>query len=210
MTSFLMMTAMSGSVVDLSHSLRALPNTFLVDTNIIFELVEHDLLSRIPDHIGGVSGGSSLRVQRSASLFREMHERGLIGVVSPTAFAELLHVSIRLFLKQRGLRSSPKLDWRAVYKESPTAIREIEPALRQLQRLLERNGLFFVQPDQMRAVDSFTSWHDRLIATCANYGLDTGDAQILLEAEQLGIHSIVTMDADMRRAADVFDVYTWT
>jgi len=48
-----------------------------------------------------------------------------------------------------------------------------------------------------------------LIDAVNRYFLDSNDASNLIEMQQAGIDAIVTKDADVRRAARDFRVYTW-
>lgn len=50
---------------------------------------------------------------------------------------------------------------------------------------------------------------EELIDRMTDYGLDSSDTLMLMEARRLGIDGIVSMDTDMQRALADFDVYTW-
>lgn len=71
------------------------------------------------------------------------------------------------------------------------------------------NGLLFAAPEDLGPIPSGRSYDEELIDLVGAYGLDSNDASILLEARQLGLADIITLDADMQRARRDFDIYTW-
>jgi hypothetical protein len=78
-----------------------------------------------------------------------------------------------------------------------------------LRLILARNGLKFVSMDRVELVDAIAPFDEYLITLCCDFGLNVGDARVLIEAQRLGIGSIATMDGDMQRASANFDIYTW-
>ena len=110
---------------------------------------------------------------------------------------------------QLGANQQPRMTSREAYKRFPEFLKTIEPQLQHLKILLIVNGLRFIPPSELSSLPNTNNYDDHLIATCCRYGIDTGDAQILIEAQQLGIDSIISMDFDMQRAKADFDIYAW-
>jgi predicted nucleic acid-binding protein len=193
---------MAGSLFDLNDPTVVLPNRFVVDTNVIVERVFAALILRtpIPD---------PLQAQQAAGFFQMLLPARKAGIVTPTVYGELVHVVIGYFLKQFGLRRTPRMDRLQVYKRFPGYIKTLEPILQQLRFFLVTSGLLVISPDELEPIDPATTFDGHLIELCCDYGLDTADAMILFEAERLGIGSIVTMDGDIQRASADFDIYTW-
>jgi predicted nucleic acid-binding protein len=193
---------MAGNLLDLNDPSTVLPNRFIVDTNVIVERVFAALILRTP-------APNPLQAQQAAGFFQMLLAARKAGILTPTVYGELVHVVIGYFLKQFGLRQTPRMDRLQVYKQFPGYIKTLEPILQQLRFFLVTSGLLVISPDELGPIDPGTTFDAHLIELCCNYGLDTADAMILSEAERLGIRSIVTMDGDMQRASADFDIYTW-
>ena len=71
------------------------------------------------------------------------------------------------------------------------------------------NGLLLVAPDGLGPIPSGRAYDEELVHLVGTYGLDSGDAVILMEAQRYGVTDIVTLDKDLRRAQADFTVYTW-
>lgn len=71
---------MSGRVVDLSGALAELPSVFIINTNLIFERLQIELLTELRPHVDIESGLSFQNAVRARDLFRAMRERELIGI----------------------------------------------------------------------------------------------------------------------------------
>lgn len=70
-------------------------------------------------------------------------------------------------------------------------------------------NLAVLQPQDLAPIPLGQRAEQLLIDAAITYRLDSNDASILIEMRQAGIDAIVTEDADLRRAARDFDVYTW-
>jgi hypothetical protein len=71
------------------------------------------------------------------------------------------------------------------------------------------NRLLFVSPDELGPIGSGRRHDEELVRFVGAYGLDSSDAAILMEAQQLGLTDIISLDADMQRAQSDFTIHTW-
>jgi len=193
---------MAGNLFDFNDPTVVLPSRFVVDTNVIIERVFAALIPRTPVP-------NPLQAQQAAGFFQLLLTSNMTGIVTPTAYAEIIHVVVGHLLKRFGSRQSPRLSGRQVYKRFPGYIKTLEPTPQQIRFFLVTSGLLVISPDRLRQIAPSASFDGHLIKLCCDYGLDTADAMILFEAERLGIESIVIMDGDIRRASADFDFYTW-
>jgi predicted nucleic acid-binding protein len=193
---------MAGNVFDLADPDVRLPEFFLLDTNVVCERFLAELIPALPQP-------QVAKAQRAVDLFQRLEDEHTVGLITPIIYSELMHVAIKLFFQQQALRQTPKTTWLKLFKSHPTLIRDVRTVLEQLCVVLRTSRLVMISPEELGKIDAGTTYDYRLIELCWTYSLDTGDAGILLEAERLGVDSIVTMDADFRRAQTSFDIYTW-
>jgi len=203
---------MPGSVVDLSNPGTSFPDPVVVDTNLI---VEHLVVPYIP-----ILSASPVTVaaQRAGAFFHALIANNGTGIVTPMVFTELVHAAVRIRYRQERLRLGPVgqqrygrpiTDWLALYKQDETILQAFLPDLEQLRRLLVASGLLFVGPDALGPITSGRSHDEELVHLVGTYGLDSGDAVILMEARRYGVIDIVSLDVDFQRARADFDIYTW-
>lgn len=194
---------MAGNVFDLSDSNVRLPQLFIVDTNIVAER----LLASI---MVSLSGYNATQAQCAGDLFQRLDNENKVGLITPIIYGEFMHLAIKVNYQQYVIDQGSKNEsWTRRYKTNPDFIQTLRSDLKSLRFLLSVNRLRFMGPDDLGPVNQNTPYDHRLIELCCTYSLDTQDAGILLEAERLGVRSIVTMDADLRRAQSDFDIYTW-
>lgn len=204
------MNAMSGSVVDLSRPIVAVPNPIAVDSNVIVALLERLFPGQRFEHTAQAEG-----------FFRHILENDQQAVLTPTAYSEILHVAVRKTyeLRPRGNRTAlseqfgvPMSRWQDLYKQDPTPLQELSNNLSQLHARLVAYNVVIADLDDFGDSGDRRSRHfaSDLIDRTVRYGLDSSDAMITLEASRLGIGAIVSMDREMQRAVADFDIYTWT
>lgn len=198
---------MSSSLVDLSAFAGSLPDPVIVDTNVVVAgmLVPADQPNPAP-------------ARRSARFLSGLVADNRRAILTPTAYSELLHVSIRLRY-QRELRLNREAitarhgnrigSWTELFKLDPTIAQQHAADLDQLRRRLVAGNIVMAGMDDLGTIPSGLPYDEELIRLIGRYGLDTNDASILLEASRLGVYDIVTMDEDLRRARIDFNVYTW-
>lgn len=107
-----------------------------------------------------------------------------------------------------GSTSKRRFSWEDLYKQRPDLIDGFLPDLLRYLPLMRFNNLTVVQPEELAPLPPDRRYEDELLGQVGRYRLNSNDAAILLEARRAGITSIATLDADMRRAAVDFDVYT--
>lgn len=192
---------MVGRVFDLSLPATPLPPRIIVDTNVLYERMRasRSTPASIP----------TLREAQVAALLTQIRRERSLALVPPTVVNELVHTEIRLHLTAVGQSRRPPQSWRQVYKLDPTVLGTLRADLIIMRQLMVSSGLRFVSPDDLAPIGFGISYEQRLIETCCRYGLDTGDAGILVDAQRLGVDAIMTMDADLQRALPEFDIYTW-
>lgn len=203
---------MPGSIVDLAQPGRQLPTVVVVDTSLLVERLLASYFDDLPPSPVVVNA------ERTRWFFQTLTGVGGVGLVTPTAFAEFVHAAIRSRYKAERQRLGPAIvqrfgrpaaDWLALYKLDQAILHDFLPELQELSRRLIANGLLIVAPDDFRPLAAGRSHHEELVRIVARYGLDSGDASILLEAQRVGVTDIVTLDADLRRAQADFTIYTW-
>jgi predicted nucleic acid-binding protein len=202
---------MAGRVFDLSDPAILLPNSFLVDTNIVYERIIATLVPRVPRSTVSLQRLQqlALNASRVTDFFERLRAQDTIGLVGPATYLELIHLVIRELLEQYGNTINPKLSWLRVYKDHPSVLPTMKPILVRIHSALANAGLVFLSPKQLLPIDPRTPYVSQLIDLCCSYALDTGDVELLIEAQRLGIDAIATMDGDFQRAAADFDIYTW-
>lgn len=121
-----------------------------------------------------------------------------------------MHFAIKLHYQKHRLSQGVKRGgWLRLYNDDPAFIHTLRPQLEKLPFLLSTNRITFLSPDDLGPINPNTTFDYHLIELCWTYSLDTLDASILLEAERLGINSIITMDRDLQRARAGFAISTW-
>ena len=75
--------------------------------------------------------------------------------------------------------------------------------------MLIANGLLFLAPDDLGPITSGRSYDEELVHLVGTYGLDSGDALLLMEARRSGVTDVISLDADLQRARADFNIYTW-
>lgn len=199
---------MSGSVFDLAQPGASIPPIVIVDTNVIVEYLLASFLNPTATPAAHV-----------AQFFIDLIAGNGIGIVTPTAFTEFVHVLVRAKYRHeygrmaptdRNARyASPVRSWADLDKQDPAILQAFLPDLERFRRLLIANGLFFVSPWELGPIASGRRYDVELVNLVGAYGLDSNDVAILLEAQRLGVPEIVSLDADMQRAQADFNVYTW-
>ena len=201
---------MSGRVIDLSTEDVSWPDPIIVDSNLVIANFQH-FFPRQDHH----------RVDRATTFFRRLLTNSQQGVLTPTAYSEVLHIAVKNVYEQlyRGNRATlrqqygAQIDgWQDLYKQDPTPLRELAHNLYELRKSLLAYNVVIIEPDDLGFSPGSNSEQpeDRLIERMIRYGLDSSDAMITLEASRLGIEAIVSMDRDMLRAVIDFDIYIWT
>ena len=197
---------MSGRLIDLSERAVQLPDSMVVDTSILVAL----LLTPVQQHRNDIA--------RIAKFLTLVAARSQQVVITPTAYGELLHASIRLRyqreLRERREEISARFghritSWAELYKRDPSILRAHLPELTRLRLLLVGFDFLIAKPEELGPVPSGRPFDEELIHLIGRHTLDTNDALILMEASRLGISAIVTMDRDMERALPDFDIYLW-
>jgi predicted nucleic acid-binding protein len=153
------------------------------------------------------------RRRRVSAFFAERAEAQATGLVPSTVFRELVHLAIRSrFLIEVNER--PELPgrgghWVALFKERPELLARHSTYLNRLPSVLATMNIAVLQPEDFGPFPAGTCSKQLLIDAVNRYFLDSNDASNLIEMQQAGIDAIVTKDADVRRAARDFRVYTW-
>jgi predicted nucleic acid-binding protein len=200
---------MPGSVVDLSQPGASIPAVAIVDTNVIVEY----LLATFLDP-------TAIPAAHVTQFFNDLFAINGRGIVTPTAFTEFVHVLVRARYRHeygrmtpvdRNIKyASPVRGWRDLYKQDPTILQSFLSDLERFRRLLIANRLLLVSPDKLGPIASGRRHDEELVHLVGAYGLDSSDAAILMEAQQLGVTDVVSLDADMQRARADFTIYTWS
>jgi predicted nucleic acid-binding protein len=129
-----------------------------------------------------------------------------------------VHVAVRSKYKQERSRLRATLQrtykrpidsWLDLYKQDEAILQAFLTDLEQLRLRLIASGLLFVPPEGLGPIASGRSYDAELVHLVGTYGLDSNDALMLMEAQRIGVHDIVTLDADMRRAQADFNIYMW-
>ncbi|MDQ3693000.1 MAG: PIN domain-containing protein [Chloroflexota bacterium] len=203
---------MPGSVTDLTVAGARFPDPIIVDTNLIVEFLVAPLIEGRP------LPRTTANARRADQFFSELHDGNGTGLVTPTVFNEVIHISIRFKYKQvwfelrtgsRATYRRPIRDWTDLYKQDRTILQSFSADLQRLRQRFVANGLHFVAPDELDAIASGRTYDDELLHLVGTHGLDSNDALILMEAQRYGVTDIITLDSDMLRARADFNIYTW-
>ena len=197
-----------GSVINL-----AVPGAHVVDPVVLdANVVVARFLSSYP---GQLRSGPP----RAARFFRSLIANDGIGVVTPTAFNEVIHAAIRIKYQHEVASHRPALiaaygprrrySWLDLYKIDPSILPRYATVLDQLRRRLASQNVAVAGPDRLGPIPSGLAYDQEIVRLVGRYGVDTSDAAILLETQRLGISALVTLDPDMQQAQVDFDVYTW-
>lgn len=195
---------MAGEHFDLGRPETEVPLRYAVDTSALATRLLPP--SKITPHLAE-------RRQRVTRFFGDRAQAGATGLVPPTVFREFLHLAIRssflIEVHDRPDLTGRGRDWAALYKERPELLARHAPYLEGLPSALASMNLAVLQPQDLAPIPLGQRAEQLLIDAAITYRLDSNDASILIEMRQAGIDAIVTEDADLRRAARDFDVYTW-
>src|SRR4051794_24397939 len=134
---------MPGSIVDLSVPSTPVPGLAAVDTNVIAYLLLASFFTGAPP------SPLKLETQRATQFFQDLQATGGIGIVTPTAFVEFIHVAIKgrynheinitskiQMVKQYGKAFTY---WEHLYKRDKSILQAFKPQLDTLKTLLEAN-----------------------------------------------------------------------
>lgn len=199
---------MPGKIVDLGEPMVTPPNLVAVDANVV--------VTRLVD---AYPTPADRDARRAAGSFRQLEATGHQGILTPTAYSEVIHAAVKVtYQRERATHRaalaahynrSGGFSWVDLYKLDPTILYDLGPLLEQLRQRLIAANLVLLDPQELGPIPSGRRYDQELLALVGRYGLDTSDATILMEASRVGIAAIVTMDRDLRRAVADFDVYTW-
>jgi predicted nucleic acid-binding protein len=197
-----------GRVVDLSNPAQTLPEFVIVDSNLI-----------VAYFLRGLHQPFSQTVDRSDHLFKMLDGVTSIGFVTATCLNEVLHFAIKtkyreeiasnLALLRQNVPTRTRFDWMDLYKQNPGILSALRGDLQKLCRTMVANNLLIVQPADIAEGTISGNHQDLLVETMCQYGLDSNDASMLLDARRIGVMNVVSLDADLQRAATDFDIYTW-
>lgn len=186
----------------------ALTSLAVIDTNVI--------VARL---LASYAGQDPQAPLRAARFFRSLIASDGIGIVTPTAFGEVVHVTIRVRYEQElnAQRSSlaahygqrSRYSWHQLYKIDPIILQRSGSVLEGLRRRFQANNLLILAHEDLAPIRTGRSFDAEIVARVGRYGLDVGDSTILLEAERAGVADVVTLDPDLRRAQADFNIYTW-
>ncbi len=199
---------MPGSLIDLGQSTLNLPAQIVVDSSLV-----------VPRLRAAQRALTPITAAHARRFFRLLSETPSVGLVPPTAFGEVVHFALKMHFRDLLPAHRSELmerrpgtrgfDWLDLYKLRPDLINQLRPELERLPPLLRANGLAVLQPLDLDPLPLGRLWEEELMRLIVRYQLDTSDAAILLEAQRAGVSAIATLDADLRRAARDFDVYSW-
>jgi hypothetical protein len=155
---------------------------------------------------------------RAGRFFRRLHTDASDGLITTTAWTEIVHFVIRQVFRQRVPQHQPELsralpskrrfDWSDLYKIRPDLMSEVIPELKALRRTMSLSNLVFLQPDDLGSIPSGHPIEVALEEAIGRYRPDSNDAAILLEAQRRH-HQHRHARRRPPRAAIDFDVYTW-
>jgi predicted nucleic acid-binding protein len=204
---------MPGSIVDLTVPGTPVPGLVAVDTNVVANLLLASFFT------GTHSSPLRLDTQRAIRFFQDLQAIGGIGIVTPTAFVEFVHVAIKgrynheinITSKLQMVKKYGKAFnyWEHLYKRDSAVLQAFKPQLNTLKSLLVANGLMFLEPELLDPIVSGRKFDDEIIELVTKYGLGSSDTRILMETQCCGILDIATFDKDMQRASADFNIYTW-
>ncbi|MGH2562555.1 MAG: hypothetical protein ACRDJH_26140 [Thermomicrobiales bacterium] len=198
---------MSGSLIDLASPNIPVPNPVIIDTNVV-----------VAGMLAPEAQPDPAQALRANMFFSDLVARNRRAILTPTAYSELLHVSIRMRYQQElrlnrhailvryGTRIS---SWTELFKHDPTIAQQHAADLNQLRRRLVATNMVVAGTNDLGPIRSGFPYDVEFVRLIGRYGLDTSDAAILMEANCLGVYDIVTMDDDPRRAQLDFNIYTW-
>lgn len=197
---------MSGRLIDLSQPNVTIPDPVALDTSVVVAYFQRFF-----------PGQDQLQVTRASAFFQHLSIGNQQAVITPTAYSELMHVAVKQRYErlvkgnQRALTSRYGRTinrWTDLYKADATILQQFAANLTRLRQGLVANNVVIAGPDDLDfgTYPVRLPYAEELVDRIARVGLNTSDTLIVLEAERLGIDSIVSMDRDMQRAIVDFDV----
>lgn len=200
---------MSDRLVDLNQPGTVLPQVIAADSNVVITWLESSSprFARLRE------------VGQVVALFHTAQTQGISIVLTPFAFSEVVHSSVKALYGRARVQYQSRLQshygrpagfsWLDLYKIEPDVLRQNQLVLEQLRAHLQAARVVLPDLGDFASLPSARTFTLDLVRLVGRFGLDTYDAAILIEAKRLGIDAIVSFDRDMRRAAADFDVYTW-
>jgi predicted nucleic acid-binding protein len=197
-----------GRIIDLSVPTARVVDPAVLDANVV-----------VARFVSSYPGQHPSGPPRASQFFRSLVANNAIGLVTPTAFIEVIHVAIRAKYAREVATHRPALttvygsrrrySWLDLYKIDPSILQAYAPVLEQLRLRMASHNIVVVGPDRLGPIPSGLAYDQEVVRLVGRYGLDTSDVAILMEAQRIGVAALVTLDPDMRRARADFDVYTW-
>lgn len=199
---------MPGRIIDLAHSAEEITGPVVLDSNIV---VARWLALYEPAH--------ARNVERAAALIRHLRTSGTRAILTPTGYKEVIHSAVRAIYRESRAAFRAKLQmhygreggfsWLDLYKLDPSILQQRSGLLQTLKSYLLLERVSVLDPGDLVTGSGSQHFEDELLDLIVRYGLDSSDAMILLEAKRVGVYRIVSLDADLKRAAVDFDIYTW-
>jgi predicted nucleic acid-binding protein len=199
---------MAGNLFSLVDPGVPFPDPIIIDANVI-----------IARMLGSYPSQNRGDLERANAFFRALLSRGQQSILTPTAYSEVIHASIKAtyLAARREYQAALSahygrphgFSWLDLYKMTPAILQQRTFELEQLRQQLVASNLVILSPEDLGPIPSGQRYDTELLALVGRFGLDTSDATILMESTRVGITDIVTFDQDMQRALDAFDIYTW-
>jgi hypothetical protein len=98
-----------------------------------------------------------------------------------------------------------------LYKPDPSVIQQHQRNSTLIRQELVLNNVVISDPEDLdfSQFGSASPYQEELIDRMVQYGLDTSDTLIVMEAHLLGVNFVITMDQDLQRTLIDIDVFTW-
>lgn len=185
----------------------SVPQTVILDASVVVAWV-----------VKTFHQASSRQGDQAEALVTRIARESTTAILTPTSYSDCIHALIRLRY-QRVLRERRNelmerygtriTSWVMLYKHDISILRQHAVEFEWVRQSFASNNIAVASPNDLTPVAADQPYDRELLRLIGRYGLDTSDCLILMEAARLGVRSIVTMDRDLLRARDDFDIYTW-
>jgi len=187
---------MSAIIRDIRDTSVQLPESLVIDTSLLLELVPLD-----PPHSFHTIAINFLNRLRKAA-----HLGQVIPLIPYLVLEEFYFKICQKYLV--SLANQSGIRWNEYYKQNPESIDRIHPTLVKHYQMLQAFPMVIIEPEDLfvSPTASMPSVADCMTDYIGQFRILPKDATILSEAKRLGIFNIATLDKDYERA-DGFTVF---
>ena len=185
----------------MNDSSIAMPEFIVLDASVILELRPPIQNPPHPNHVAANSFLNRLRPFAATG--------NSMPILPLLAFEEICFKLCQQVIVSKLKANNSSMYWHHYYKNNPQIINSCIPVLEKFHKILTSFPILITEPEDISVTPRGTEkgLAERMIDIMTSFNLLPKDANIISEAERLGIHNLASLDKDWERASG-FNVFT--